>query len=101
MIELAADRGRTRHWIICETGDRWLHSIRRFAPAMMPSPLIPVSLPSEPANVRGMLHRAVPAVVFWEVQRKSLAIACDYLAQTAINAPRNQPTKTAVQVNSG
>ena len=87
MIDFAADSGRVRTWLVCESGDRWLHAVRRFAPSMMPAPLIAATRSTEPAQVTSLLTRQSPAVILWEVEPPSLAIACDYLANTADAAP--------------
>jgi len=88
MIELPANREWIRPWVVCEATDRWLTAIRRFAPEMMPAPLIPAIQPVEPPKARELLAgEGGPAVILWEVG-DSLAAACDCLARTAITSPQ-------------
>jgi hypothetical protein len=76
-----------RPWVVCEAGDRWLHTVRRFAPEIMPSPLTPASIAAQPSDVPQILASGLPAVVLWEVERESLAIACDHIARAAVTTP--------------
>jgi hypothetical protein len=88
MIELPAQNGIIRPWIVCEAADRWLNAVRRFAPEMMPQPLIPSIVPAQTPKARAILSGIDQAVVLWEVRRASLAACCDCLAAVAITSPR-------------
>ena len=87
MIELPAQRGNIRPWIVCEENQRWVTAARRFAPEMMPAPLVPSIVPVPPAKAQAMLAGIDKAVVLWEVRRDSLAAACDYLAAASLSSP--------------
>ena len=98
MIEIPADRGIIRPWIVCDVAvqnpavqrasGRWITAVRRFAPKLMPPPLIPCIVPAEPRKTRAMLAGNEQAVVLWEVRRESLAAACDCLAAVAMTSPQ-------------
>jgi hypothetical protein len=87
MTDSPADPGILRPWIICETGHRWNMAVCRFAPAMMPAPLVPSVFRAKPSNTAASILGDGPAVVLWEVRRESVVAACDHLFQTAIAAP--------------
>jgi len=102
MIEIPADRGIIRPWIVCDVAvqnpavqnpavqrasGRWITAVRRFAPELMPPPLIPCIVPAEPPKARAMLAGNEQAVALWEVRRESLAAACDCLAAVAMTSP--------------
>jgi hypothetical protein len=87
MIEYPACRQFTRRWVVCASSQRWLIAVRRFAPEMIPRPLIPVVVPADPPQVPQSLAGQRQAVVLWEVQPDSLAATCDCLARTAIAFP--------------
>jgi hypothetical protein len=98
MIEIPAQRGIIRPWIVCEAAvdktsvqgaaGRWVTAVRRFAPELMPPPLIPSIVPAEPAQARAMLAGNEQAVILWEVRHESLAAACDCLAAVAMTSPQ-------------
>ncbi len=88
MIELPTERQIIRLWIVSEVENRWLTAVRRFAPDMMPRPLIPSIVPAPTPKARAMLVGIDKAVVLWEVRRESLATCCDCLAAVASSSPQ-------------
>ena len=88
MIELPTQRQIIRPWIVSEVENRWVTAVRRFAPEMMPRPLILSIVPAPIPKARAMLAGIGKAVVLWEVRRESLAACCDSLAAVAISSPQ-------------
>ena len=87
MIELPEDRSTIRPWLVCESGHRWFSAVARFAPQLMPKPLLASITPAAPADVVSLSAGSARAVVLWEVDRSNLAVACDWLIETAIGRP--------------
>ncbi|MGI9469892.1 MAG: hypothetical protein ACR2NZ_00065 [Rubripirellula sp.] len=81
------DPGVIRPWIVCETGTRWITGLRRFAPEIMPSELVPQIHVAPRSKTLSMLTHAGPTIVLWEVQPDGLAVSCECLAQAAMLAP--------------
>lgn len=88
MIEPPTQRQTIRLWIVSEIESRWVNAVRRFAPEMMPPPLIPSIVPAPTPKARAMLSGIDRAVVLWEVRRESLAASCDCLAAVAFSSPQ-------------
>jgi hypothetical protein len=87
MIDPLAAQSPVRTWIVCESGNRWLQAVRRFAPHMMPPPLTATSLQVEPAGLPRLLQPNLHGVLVLEVRRQSMRTACDLLALRATAAP--------------
>lgn len=87
MIDQPARRPFTRRWIVCAADPRWLIAVRRFAPELVPRPLVPLVVPAEPAQVAAALAGQHRAVVLWQADPDSLAAVCSRLVQIAIDFP--------------
>ncbi len=93
MIDSLPEPTTMRRWIVCESGDRWLQALGRFAPGLMPHPLVATVTPAEadsqgPDGLAALLAGQERAVVLWEVQRSHLLRCCDGLAATASRQPK-------------
>lgn len=88
MIDSLHPQQTNRLWIVSEVDHRWVTAVRRFAPELLPAPLVPSIVPAESAKVRTMLSGIDKAVVLWEVRRDSLAACCDGVAAVAVSSPR-------------
>ncbi len=88
MIDLPSDRSMIRPWVVCESGNRWLTAVRRFAPDLMPGQLVVEVTHADPGNTDSVLAGHRRAVVLWEVHRTNFTAACDWLATTAIRWPK-------------
>ncbi len=89
---LIAENQLIRPWYVVETGERWIIAARRFAPTMMPHPLVARVEGIDDATdaLLGAAARngtAARGIFLWEVRRDSLAVACQRLARVATIAP--------------
>ena len=90
MIEVSIDSADIRTWLVCETGQRWTGALRRFAPGLMPAPLVPSVVSTDPAATIDQVIslRRRRAIVLWESREASLLPVCDGLIQAARANPR-------------
>ena len=88
IIDLPNQQQTTGLWIVSEVDHRWVTAVRRFAPELMPPPLVPSIVPAESAKARTMLSGIDTAVVLWEVRRDSLAACFDCVAAVAASSPQ-------------
>lgn len=86
MIELPPERANIRPWLVVESGDRWIHASRRFAPELMPPNLIAQVRHFEPP-LTVALSGQQRAVILWEVRRAHFDKAIDGLAATRLRSP--------------
>jgi hypothetical protein len=78
-----------RSWMVCESEQRWLMAVRRFATDIM-EPWVPQIQTIEPAALTAYLKTGprVPAIALWEVRNDSLLDTCDSLTQIGIVASK-------------
>ena len=90
MIEVSIDRADLRTWLVCESDQRWVTTVRRFAPGLMPPPLVPTIVDADHATTieQVVTLRDQPTIVLWESCGESLLPVCDHLIQTARANPR-------------
>ena len=90
MIEVSIDRADLRTWLVCEADQRWVTAIRRFAPVLMPTPLVPKIIHADAATTIEQVAALgdQPTIVLWESRGESLLPVCDQLIQTAAVNPR-------------
>lgn len=69
MDQFSPDRSRSWHWLIYESGGRWIQAARRFAPELVAPPLA-ARIDSIGLDVELPLRRQDPAVLLWEVDSK-------------------------------
>ena len=90
MIEISIDRADLRNWLVCESGQRWVTAIRRFSPELMPRPLVPSIVVSDPQEAIDRLA-ALPeqrAIMLWESTSGSLLPVFDQLMETSSACPK-------------
>ncbi len=87
MRDLSPDRATVRPWIVCQSNNRWLPAARRFAPELMPAPLVADVIAADGAGAYRMFPADDRLIILWEVQRHNFTSACDWLAQTAAQRP--------------
>ena len=85
MIEVSLDRADLRTWLVCESDQRWVTTVRRFSPGLMPTPLVPTIVHADHATTieHAIALRDQPTIVLWESWGESLLPVCDQLIQTA------------------
>ena len=85
MIEVSIDRADLRTWLVCESDQRWVTTVRRFSPGLMPPPLVPTIVQADQAKTieHVIALRDQPTIVVWESYGDSLLPVCDQLIQTA------------------
>lgn len=80
---MSIDRQDERRWLVCESGQRWARAVRRFAPDLMPKPLVPSISTNGPQQTLDQLasRRGHQAVLLWESPPGSLLPVCDSIVQ--------------------
>ena len=103
MIEVSIDRADLRTWLVCEADERWVTAVRRFAPILLPPPLVPRIIDADAAttNEQVVALGDQPTIVLWESCGESLLPVCDRLIQTAAANPRTLQLVAAPNRSAG
>jgi hypothetical protein len=101
MVDLTLDRAAFRSWLVSAEDGRWVRAIRRFAPELMPPPLIPIIVPGNLASTRDHLSslRQQQTLICWDSTALPLITLCDQLIATADTAPRSLQIVAAARCN--
>ncbi len=89
MPDAGLEPHRTSRWILCESSNRWVRGVKRFAPQLLPPRGIPCIVAATPSDAMALLSTGGPTIILWEFRGEAIVKACECLIQTARIAPQS------------